>query len=124
MGLTPESVIRNLIDEMRETRARNLAVAIAELAYLQTRRVNAYDAVATGTVVRYSYAYLFDPKLKPEREEFDAQFRGVITVPTSTSTDDLTPVPIDQPHGDKLTAYAKQLRSDRDEIVELLHGAA
>jgi len=71
----PESAIRILVEELRESHARNLTVAIAELAYLQTKRVNAYDSVATGTAIRYSYAYLFDRKLKPERQVFDAQFR-------------------------------------------------
>ena len=56
--------------------------------------------------------------------EFDSEFRNIVTAPTGTSTNDLTPVPIDKPRGDKLTAYAEQLRADRDEILDILHGSA
>jgi len=71
----PPAVIALLIDEIRETRSRELAVAIAELGYLQTKRVTAMDRMALGTALRFSYAYLFDPRLEPEAEPFDAQFR-------------------------------------------------
>ena len=71
----PEAAIRQLMEELQETRQRELAVAIAELAYLQTKRVNAFDPIAVGTTIRYSYAYLFDSKLEPARGDFDAQFR-------------------------------------------------
>ena len=71
----PRGVIAKLVDEIRETHSRDLAVAIAELGYLQTRRVAAVDRTALGTALRYSYAYLFDPKLEPAPQRFDAQFR-------------------------------------------------
>jgi len=71
----PVGAIRRLDKEMRTTKERTLAVAIAELAYLQTRRVNATDRQALATAVRYSYAYLFDPRLGPAPQPFDGRFR-------------------------------------------------
>ena len=71
----PPGVISKLVDEIRETHSRDLAVAIAELGYLQTRRVATVDRTALGTTLRYGYAYLFDPKLEPGPQRFDAQFR-------------------------------------------------
>ena len=71
----PVGALSQLNLEMHETRDRSLAPAIAELAYLQTRRVSAFDRRALTTAVRYSYAYLFDPKLVPEPQVFDARFR-------------------------------------------------
>jgi len=71
----PVAIIFELHDELVRTRQRELCVAIAELGFLQTGRVNAIDRRALGTAVRYAYAYLFDPKLVPEPDRFDAQFR-------------------------------------------------
>jgi pimeloyl-ACP methyl ester carboxylesterase len=61
--------------ELRETRDRKLTVAIAELGYLQSKRWTKLERRALATTVRYSYAYLFDPRLEPPPQEFDALFR-------------------------------------------------
>jgi len=71
----PRGAIDALIAEMGQTRARNLSVAIAELAVLDNRRTAKPDREALGTTVRYAYAYLFDPGLQPEAVAYDAQFR-------------------------------------------------
>ncbi|MHC4955731.1 MAG: esterase/lipase family protein [Planctomycetota bacterium] len=71
----PRAAIELLVAEIRETHARNLSVAIAELAYLANKRTAAIDRVAIGTTMRYSYAYLFDPKLEPAPSPIDAQYR-------------------------------------------------
>jgi len=71
----PVAALTALQEEMRKTRERALAVAIAELGYLQARRWTNVERRALATTIRYSYAYLFDPELQPEPEEFDAQFR-------------------------------------------------
>ncbi|MHC4954825.1 MAG: esterase/lipase family protein [Planctomycetota bacterium] len=81
LGLTdsyrhePVEAIRVLEAEMRASRDRKLAVAIAELGIVQARRVTTPDRRAIGTTLRYSYAYLFDPKLEPAPDAFDARFR-------------------------------------------------
>jgi pimeloyl-ACP methyl ester carboxylesterase len=71
----PLPAIAALQAEMRETRARELTVAIAELAYIQEKRSTNPDRRALGTTVRYAYAYLFDSRLEPEPRKYDAQFR-------------------------------------------------
>jgi len=71
----PVAAIGVLQEELATTRDRELCVAIAELGILQNQRVNTPDRRAWGTAVRYAYAYLFDPKLKPQPDRFDAQFR-------------------------------------------------
>ena len=73
----PVDAIRRLDAEMRETRNRELAAAIAELAYLQKRRWTNVDVRALATAIRYSYAYVFDPRLLPDAQVFDARFRGM-----------------------------------------------
>ena len=73
----PVGAIRVLDAEMRETHSRPLAAAIAELAYLQKRRWTAVDFQALATAVRYSYAFLFDPRLEPQPSSFDARLRGM-----------------------------------------------
>lgn len=61
--------------EMRRTKNRNLALAIAEISYSRMRlTVNPSDVVL-GTTLRYSYAYLFDPELEPPPNRFDIRFR-------------------------------------------------
>ncbi|MHC4939122.1 MAG: esterase/lipase family protein [Planctomycetota bacterium] len=64
-----------LQQEMAETKRRDLAVAIAELGYLQAKRWTNLERRALMTTIRYSYAYLFDSKLEPAPQKFDAQFR-------------------------------------------------
>jgi len=71
----PIAAIGVLQQELATTRDRELCVAIAELGILQGQRVNAPDRRAWGTTVRYAYAYLFDAKLTPQPNQFDAQFR-------------------------------------------------
>ena len=71
----PVGAIRKLQEELAVTHERELCVAIAELGLIQARRISVPDRKALGTAVRYSYAYLFDPRLKPEPDRFDAQFR-------------------------------------------------
>ena len=72
----PVGAIRVLQEDLAKGRNRDLCVAIAELGFLQTGRVSAFDERAVGTVLRYSYAYLFDPGLEPPTDIFDAQFRN------------------------------------------------
>jgi pimeloyl-ACP methyl ester carboxylesterase len=71
----PLPAIEALQAEMRETHARELTVAIAELAYIQEKRSTNPDRRALGTTVRYAYAYLFDSQLEPGPRKYDAQFR-------------------------------------------------
>jgi len=73
--IDPVHAIEVLDREMRETHERDLAIAIAELAMLQTRRVASVDERALATALRYSYAFLFDPQLTPPPDPFDARFR-------------------------------------------------
>ncbi|MHC4939121.1 MAG: esterase/lipase family protein [Planctomycetota bacterium] len=84
----PVRAIEVLQAEMRETHARDLCVAIAELAYLQEKRTNNPDRRALGTTLRYAYAYLFDPRLEPAPIPYDAQFRWACDL-YSTSLADL-----------------------------------
>ena len=71
----PITAIGTLQEEMQQTKERELAVAIAELGYLQAKRWTNLERRALLTTVRYSYAYLFDPKLTPPPQKFDAQYR-------------------------------------------------
>ncbi|MEM8882508.1 MAG: alpha/beta hydrolase [Planctomycetota bacterium] len=80
----PVGVLAVLREEMYETRARDLAAAIAEVAALQARKWTTLDRRAVMTVVRYSYAYLFDPKLEPAPSPFDAQFRWALDLYTTS----------------------------------------
>ena len=74
----PVEALRQLDQEMRATASRKLAAAIAELAYLESRRATGgADFTALAATVRFSYAYLFDPKLVPEPSSYNAQFRDM-----------------------------------------------
>ena len=64
-----------LIKEMRETRDRDLAIVIAELAFREAERWTTPNRTILGTTLRYSYAFLFDPKLEPAPDPFDIRFR-------------------------------------------------
>jgi len=61
--------------EMRQTHARSLALAIAELCFRESGRWTTPNRTILGTTLRYSYAYIFDPKLEPAPEAFDIRFR-------------------------------------------------
>ncbi|MHC4451838.1 MAG: esterase/lipase family protein, partial [Planctomycetota bacterium] len=73
----PVGAIRVLDAEMRETHDRDLAATIAELGYIQKRLWTNVDFQALAAAIRYSYAYLFDPRLEPEAAVYDARFRGM-----------------------------------------------
>jgi pimeloyl-ACP methyl ester carboxylesterase len=73
----PIAAIHVLDTELRETHDRKLAAAIAELGYLQKRRWTNVDFQALATTIRYSYAFLFDPRLEPVPSPFDARYRGM-----------------------------------------------
>ncbi|MEM8882507.1 MAG: alpha/beta hydrolase [Planctomycetota bacterium] len=83
----PIGAMKILEAEMKETRDRSLAVAIAELAYLQSRKWTEVERMALNTTIRYSYAYLFDPKLEPRPQAFDAQFRWANDLYTTALAD-------------------------------------
>jgi pimeloyl-ACP methyl ester carboxylesterase len=83
----PVAAMLALQSELKLTRERQLAVAIAELGYLQAKRWTNIEAKALNTTLRYSYAYLFDPKLEPAPEHFDAQFRWACDLYTAALAD-------------------------------------
>ncbi|MHC4954829.1 MAG: esterase/lipase family protein [Planctomycetota bacterium] len=71
----PHATVLRLDEEMRRTHARDLSFAIAEIAYRSVLLTNVRDRAVMGTALRYSYAFLFDPKLEPAPDEFDIRFR-------------------------------------------------
>jgi len=75
MRTDAEEVARLLDVEMRQTKQRSLALAIAEIAHTRTRDAPDPNRNALGTTLRYSYAYLFDPALEPVPDRFDIRFR-------------------------------------------------
>jgi len=83
----PIGAITALQDELKSTRQRELAVAIAELGYLQSKKWTHIERRALTTTIRYSYAYLFDPKLEPAPEQFDALFRWACDLHTTALAD-------------------------------------
>ncbi|MHC4939123.1 MAG: esterase/lipase family protein [Planctomycetota bacterium] len=83
----PVAAILKLVDEIKQTRERQLAVAIAELGYLQSKRWTKVEENALHTTLRYSYAYLFDPRLEPAPEQFDGQFRWACDLYTAAAAD-------------------------------------